>query len=83
MFWGVLSLALAAVWVVVWPADKAEGVTGLHFVALRWSHAAVWVLLAAAAFSAATARGARAAQVFGVLALACYGAFLISLIAGG
>lgn len=78
-----MSLAFAAVWMVVWPADKAEGVTGLRFVVLRWSHAAVWVLLAAAGFSAATARGARAAQFFGMLALACYAAFLVSVLVGG
>ncbi len=73
--WGVAALALAVVWVVVWPADRAVGATGLRFLLLRWGHAAVWLLLAVSFF----VRGVGAEGPANVIALAALGVYLAFL----
>ena len=51
VIWGAICLALAAVFVVIWPSAKASGqITTLRYLLLRWGHAAVWGLLGLAAF---------------------------------
>ncbi len=82
VIWGLLALALAAVWVFVWPAEQAVGAGAAQYFVLRWFHAIVWLLLAAAAFAAAVPRGARMAQLFGWMALAVYVSFLVVMVAG-
>jgi len=81
--WGVVGLAVAAIWVVVWPSEQAAGASTLQFFILRWFHALVWLLLSAAAFSAAMPRGGRVAQVLGWLALATYATFMAVMLMRG
>lgn len=50
--WGLACLALAIVWVIVWPRDHLTTTGGWQFVILRWFHALTWLLLAIAAFVA-------------------------------
>ena len=80
--WGLAALALAAVWTVVWPADRAVGAVGLRFLLLRWGHAAVWLLLALSFF----VRGMGAAgpaNLLALAALAVYLAFLGAVVTAG
>jgi len=76
--WGVICLAVAAVWAVVWPADRAAGAVGLRFFIARWGHAIVWALLAAMCFMKAS--GNRALEAWsnpvGLAALLVYLSFL-------
>ena len=82
IIWGALCLVLTAVWVVVWPHDKATAVDGLRFFILRWFHALVWLLLAIAAFIAAfnLLGGASTARIVAFLALISYLVFMVTFI---
>ena len=78
VIWGALCLVLTAVWIVVWPHDKASAVDGLRFLILRWFHALVWLLLAIAAFIAAfnVLGGASTSRIVAFLALMTYLVFV-------
>ena len=79
--YGVGALALALVWVFVWPADRATGdMSTLRYFFLRWGHALVWLLLSASFFLRGFAPNAGAAANFIALAaLGVYIGFLASL----
>jgi len=82
--WGVLGLGISVVWLFVWPSDKVDGASALEFLVLRWFHAIVWLLLAAAAFMAAAGpTRARGSQTLGWMALATYAIFLIVMRSSG
>ncbi len=81
--WGILGLVIATIWLFVWPSDKVAGASTLQFIVLRWFHALVWLLLSAAAFAAATPRGARMASVLGWSALATYVVFVAVMLTSG
>jgi hypothetical protein len=76
--WGLISLALAAVWAYVWPAERALGAVGLRLLLVRWGHSLVWLLLALMCFL----RGSRVAAIAGwgnaagLASLVAYLAFL-------
>ena len=82
--WALLCLALAGVWVVFWPSERAVGASPLRHVILRWFHALTWLLLAAAAFIAGLDAGAnaRVARTVALSSLVVYlifmGTFLMS-----
>ena len=80
--WGVICLALAILWIVVWPSDKAVAEDGLRFFILRWFHALTWLLLALSALIAAFNRlgGVRTAKVMAYLSLPVYLIFLAAFI---
>lgn len=80
--WGVAALALALVWVVVWPTDRAAGASGLRLWLLRWGHALVWVLLGISFFVRGVGQEG-AANVIALAALAVYLAFLGAIFMGG
>jgi hypothetical protein len=77
-----LAFVIAAVWVVVWPSDKAAGVDGPMWFALRWGHAAAWGFLGLALLARAF-RADRLTRPFGLVAGAAYVAFVVSLIGAG
>ncbi len=79
--WGGVCLAVALLWVLVWPSDRIAVASGLRFVILRWFHALTWLLLAGAAFLAASRdSGAGKAKSVALLALAVYLVFMATLI---
>lgn len=78
--WGGLCLALAVVWGIVWPSDRAGPVGAPRYIILRWFHALVWLLLALAAFCAAfDVLGGAAARVAAAIALIAYLVFILTL----
>lgn len=82
VYLGLFCLALAVVWCFLWPAQSAAGVSGWRYLSLRWGHAAVWFLLAAAALVAGydLLGGAATARLLALGGLAFYLVFLFSLI---
>jgi hypothetical protein len=48
--WGGLCLVVAAIFVVVWPADRVTNASTVRLFVIRWFHALVWVFLAASCF---------------------------------
>lgn len=80
--WSVLCLALAVLWLFVWPAGQAIGTSGFVYLALRWSHSLTWLILAIAAATAGFG-AAGAAQRIAMLALPCYAAFLYATVTAG
>jgi hypothetical protein len=81
--WGALCLALAAAFLLFWPSAKVTGNTPtVRYLLLRWGHAAVWALLALAAFLRGLGgpTGANLAQLAALLALVTYLAFFITLL---
>lgn len=44
----VACLIVAAIYVIVWPSEQADGLASAHRFVLRWAHPAVWVVLAVA-----------------------------------
>lgn len=80
--WGAICLVLAVVWIVFWPSDKAVATEGLRFVILRWFHALVWLLLAIAAFLAASnvLGGLPTARIIALLSLITYLVFIGTVI---
>lgn len=80
VLWGALCLVLAAIWIIVWPSEKASTADALHFVILRWFHALVWLLLALAAFIAAfqLLGGASTARIVAFLSLITYLVFIVT-----
>ena len=84
LVWASGCAVLAVIYYFVWPRRRAVGLKqrGLRYVALRWFHSLVWVLLGvslalhAVEDDPATAR--LAAKLLAVLALAVYAAFLVA-----
>ncbi len=74
--WGALCLVLTAIWVMVWPHEKAATADGLRFFILRWFHALVWLLLAIAAFD--VLGGAATARIVAFLSLITYLVFVVT-----
>jgi hypothetical protein len=75
-------LALAVVWVVVWPSGKAAGLDAPWLLALRWGHAIAWALLGLMCLSKAF----RVDVLVGPLGLAAgavYVLFVVSLVQAG
>jgi hypothetical protein len=79
--WGAACLLMALVWCFIWPRKLATANTSpIRRFALRWSHAIVWLLLAAAAFVAGFGvMGGALAQTLALLALFVYVAFLFAV----
>ena len=82
--YGLISLVLAAVWVVFWPADRLPPDAGaLRTFLLRWGHALTWLLLAVQFFLRAGWGGAALvplANVTALAALAVYIGFLTAIL---
>ena len=75
--WGLLSLALAAIWLYVWPSDAAADAQPLQYWFLRWGHAATWFALAANFFVRQwLPNGATLANVLALVGLGFYIGFL-------
>lgn len=72
-------MALAAVWVVVWPKHRAP--TGVRFIIVRWFHALTWLLLAIAALVAGfdILGGVSLAKPIALLSLLVYLVFMGTL----
>jgi len=79
--WGVICLAVAGVWVFVWPS-KTTVKGGPRFFILRWFHTLVWLLLGVAAFVAGfdLVGGAGTARVVALLSLATYLVFMLTVV---
>lgn len=80
-FWGVICLAVATVWIFVWP-NRAAARAGLRFFILRWFHTLVWLLLALAAFMAGfnILGGVGTAQPVALLSLLVYLVFMFAVV---
>jgi Ca2+/Na+ antiporter len=77
--WGVVCLAVAVVWIYVWPEEQAARATGLRLWLIQWGHALVWLLLAIICFMQAGSRQlSRWSGLVGLFALAVYIAFLFA-----
>lgn len=81
LVWAAGCALLAVIYAFVWPRRRAVGLErGLRYVALRWFHSLVWVLLGvslalhAVQDDEGTARFV--AKLLAVLAFAVYAAFL-------
>lgn len=76
--WGLLCLAVSAVWAFLWPADRAVGVEGIRFFMIRWGHSVVWLLMAAMCFLRGSGNTTLVAWAgpLGLSALVTYLAFL-------
>lgn len=78
--WGVLCCVLAVLWIIVWPSEQAATAQGLRFVILRWFHALVWLLLAAAAFLAASTAPGHVARSVAFASLITYLIFMATFL---
>src|SRR5437879_3935157 len=81
--WGMPALAVATVFVFVWPKSKSSGgARGLRYLVLRWFHPLVWVLIALSFFlrGGEVLGGAAAANVLALLALGAYLVFMAALL---
>lgn len=78
--WGIVCLAIAAIWIFVWPSHRAA-TPRWRFIVLRWFHMVVWLLLALAAFIAGAnlPGGADIARLVALLSLLTYLIFMTSL----
>ncbi|GAB4493820.1 MAG: hypothetical protein OHK0031_16860 [Anaerolineales bacterium] len=77
---GLLCYVISAVWIFVWPKPKAGEAArsfGTHFI-LRWFHTLAWVLLAV--FFITSGRFALISTLAGLLALAVYLVFVVTLL---
>ena len=81
-FWGIACLALAVIWVFVWPRNKSVAPGSVPHFILRWGHALVWLFLAAAAFIAGfdILGGAITARIAAFLALITYLGFMVTVV---
>lgn len=80
ILWALLAFAICAIWVFVWPADKAAGVHGVAYLLLRWGHALVWLLLGLAALAASSPLTVRFSQPLALGALGVYAAFVYTFV---
>jgi len=76
--WAIFCLALAAVWMIFWPRDRAAGAGNIRHIVLRWFHALTWLLLGAAALIAGLegAGNARLAKAVSIFSLVVYLIFM-------
>ncbi len=78
--WGIIGLAIAAIWIFVRTSHRAA-TPRWRFIVLRWFHMVVWLLLALAAFIAGSSLpGAAAiARLAALLSLLTYLIFMAAL----
>jgi hypothetical protein len=77
--WGLLCVAVAVIFIVIWPRGKRPGkARGLQSLILRWFHALVWVLLAMSFLlrDGKVLGGPSTANVLALLALGVYLIFI-------
>jgi hypothetical protein len=82
LIFGVVALMLTLVWLRIFPKRLADKANHWRFIVLRWFHALVWLLLAAAAFVARfeVLGGAHTAQPLAWLSLVAYLTFIVTLL---
>jgi hypothetical protein len=75
-------LALAIIWVFIWPSNKSVESGSMQFIILRWFHALVWMLLAAAGFVAGSGveGGMNTAKLIALVPLAVYLVFMFTIV---
>ncbi|MBP1467128.1 hypothetical protein EYB53_015550 [Candidatus Chloroploca sp. M-50] len=78
--WAMMCLAVALLYVFIWPRDRVADAAPLRFFLVRWSHSLAWVLLSAMCLMKATGNATLAGwgNVVGLLALPVYLAFLMA-----
>lgn len=76
--WGIAGLAMAMLWVFIWPRKANVKPNCLAFYILRWFHTLTWLLLAAAAWIAGfnILGGKATAQLVAFLGLITYLIFI-------
>ena len=73
---------LAVIYSFVWPRRRAVGLKhGLRYVALRWFHSLVWVLLGVSLALHAVEDGGTARWVAKLLAVLAFGVYVVFLAA--
>jgi hypothetical protein len=79
--WGVVGLALAVLWIFVWPQKNDVLKNSPQYFILRWFHTLVWLFLSAAGFlSYFNVLGGRyTAQLMSLLALITYLIFMATV----
>ena len=81
LIWSGLCLVVAAIYSYVWPRPmRTTSVPGFRQLILRWSHAAVWLGLAASCLIRAGSGPVVLADVFAQAALVLYLVFLGTLV---
>jgi hypothetical protein len=83
LVWGLLCVAVAVIFTVIWPRGKRPGKeSALPSLILRWFHALVWVLLAVSFFlrEGKVLGGPSTANVLALLALLVYLIFMGTLL---
>ncbi len=83
LFWALAALAIAIVYLFVWPSKRVTASTStLQYAILRWGHTLVWGLLALAALLRAVNLGipSKVSLYMALAALALYLVFNITLI---
>lgn len=83
---GILALALALVWVFVWPEDHVTADTGrLRYFLLRWGHSLAWLFLSAMFFLKAAGNKTSESwgSSLGSLGGLSYAAFLVAFLTTG
>jgi hypothetical protein len=84
LWWGILCVVLALIYLVFWPrpARNAPPRPAVRQGVLRWFHALVWALLAAACFVQAAGFGSASTVAAGLalVALVLYIAFIGALL---
>lgn len=74
-----VSTGMAVLWTVVVP-DRADQVGWAHELAIRWSHPATWVLLAALGVLVAAGAPKPLRSAAAWASLACYAVFVLALV---
>ena len=80
--WGFAALAMAVLWMFIWPRKQNVKPGSLTFVILRWFHALVWLFLAAAAWITGfdILGGQATAQLVAFLGLITYLVFMAAVV---
>lgn len=76
--WAAICLAVAVVWAIYWPHERAGEAATLRFFLIRWGHSLTWALLGAMCLMKATGQQPLSGwgNTVGLLALGVYLAFL-------
>lgn len=79
--WGVGGLAIAVLWVFIWPKKENVLKNSPQYFILRWFHALVWLFLSAAAFISGfdILGGRNTAQYLALLGLTTYLIFMTTV----
>lgn len=78
-FWGVCALVLSVIWVFVWPQEKVLEPGSIRYIAVRWGHSVVWLLMAASFFMRQFLPNWTAtADLLAIAGGLVYGAFLVA-----